>query len=246
MGGDEDVPLDYYVADESLVGSAETGAKPGPKVERGAGTGAGAMANPKRRKGGKSGERFDFWLETPKAIASHVHSLYRTYHPGLSSLEDQAVARTVASLSFGRTCSRIGRSLLDTTAPGCTVLVLCSSALECIAVIKETGRGTRGSRVAKCFARHIKVGEQLDLLRKRMHPIAVGTPGRILSILTTDPSVFSSVSTIVIDVKRDVKLRSIFDIPETVQPLLAILLEHVSRFDKPQLLFLTHPQAEET
>lgn len=237
MHGDEDVPLDYYTAEEPKHGNAQKTAK----RLRASSDNTSGVVKPSKQKSNKSGERFDFWEKGPKVVVSHLCKLHRKYNPSSSSLEDQAVLSTISTITFDTTNDIVNHVAPKTKPLGCSVLILCSSALECIAVIKEVNHKIKGLKTAKCFARHLKINEQLDLLRKGAHPVAVGTPGRVLSILNAEPSVFRHVTKIIIDVKRDVKLRSIFDIPETAQPLLETLMECMTKLDKPLVFFLSRP-----
>lgn len=241
MHGDEDVPLDYYAAEGTLTGLAHKKAQETPRSLRPPDDDTGGVAKSSKQKSSKSSERFNFWEKGPKIVTSYICQLHRKYNPSSSSLEDRAFLKTISSISFDNINTIVNHVKPIAKTSGCSVLILCSSALECIAVIKDASCKTKGLRMAKCFARHLKISEQLDLLRKETHSAAVGTPGRVLSILTTEPSVFRHVTKVIIDVKRDIKLRSIFDIPETAQPLLKILMECMTKLDKPQVLFLSRP-----
>lgn len=81
--------------------------------------------------------------------------------------------------------------------------------------------------IGKLFAKHIKIGEQLSLLRCKSVPIAIGTPARVLAISLADPELFSRVKFVIIDVARDIKLRSIFDMAEIRGPLLDLLFKNL-------------------
>jgi hypothetical protein len=78
-------------------------------------------------------------------------------------------------------------------------------------------------KIGKLFAKHIKMKDQLAFLSTQSVPIAIGTPGRVKAIMDTDCSHLDQIRFIIIDVARDAKLRSIFDIPETSKPLLDIV-----------------------
>ena len=78
-------------------------------------------------------------------------------------------------------------------------------------------------KIGKLFAKHIKMKDQLAFLSTQNVPIAIGTPGRVKAIMDTDCSHLDQIRFIIIDVVRDAKLRSIFDIPETSKPLLDII-----------------------
>jgi hypothetical protein len=79
--------------------------------------------------------------------------------------------------------------------------------------------------VGKLFAKHIKLKDQLSFLRSRDVPVAIGTPSRVADIINADANLLSDVCLLIIDVERDVKLRSIFDIPEIMKPLLGLIFK---------------------
>lgn len=78
-------------------------------------------------------------------------------------------------------------------------------------------------RSVKLFAKHMRADEQLAFLKRTDRPAAVGTPGRVLELVRRDASVFANVRMVVVDAARDVKERTVLDIPETSAPLLALL-----------------------
>lgn len=55
-------------------------------------------------------------------------------------------------------------------------------------------------------------------------PIAIGTPARIWSIMNGG-SALDNVTHLIVDVSRDIKLRSILDIPETAKPMVEIICQ---------------------
>ena len=69
--------------------------------------------------------------------------------------------------------------------------------------------------------------DQLAFLNSRRVPIAIGTPGRVKVIAEEAALHFDQVRYIIIDVERDTKLRSIFDIPETLGPLLDLIFHRM-------------------
>ncbi len=60
------------------------------------------------------------------------------------------------------------------------VIVVCPSAERAIAVIPEL---KPVAKIGKLFARHIKINEQIEALKKSTFPISVGTPNRILKLI---------------------------------------------------------------
>lgn len=77
-------------------------------------------------------------------------------------------------------------------------------------------------RIGKLFAKHIKMKEQIDLLRKNSVPVAVGTPPRTLALLK-ETDLLNEVACLIIDSAKDVKTRTILHMTETCTPLLGII-----------------------
>jgi hypothetical protein len=65
------------------------------------------------------------------------------------------------------------------------ILVACSSALRCLDVFKELLNSK--IKIAKLFAKHKKIEEQISDLKSVPYLIGVGTPARILKIIESDP-----------------------------------------------------------
>ncbi|KAI8998835.1 U3-containing 90S pre-ribosomal complex subunit-domain containing protein [Trametes punicea] len=78
-------------------------------------------------------------------------------------------------------------------------------------------RGEKGGDVAKLFAKHFKLEEHVAYLKRTKIGTAVGTPGRLGKLLCdTDALATTALTHIILDVSyRDVKKRTLLDIPET-------------------------------
>eukprot|EP00252_Welwitschia_mirabilis_P006723 TRINITY_DN17620_c0_g3_i1.p1 TRINITY_DN17620_c0_g3~~TRINITY_DN17620_c0_g3_i1.p1 ORF type:complete len:243 (+),score=59.92 TRINITY_DN17620_c0_g3_i1:116-844(+) len=70
-------------------------------------------------------------------------------------------------------------NLEDDILPGSPVLlVICSSAIRCMDVLRGLKELTASCHAAKLFAKHIKIEQQVEALKNRVN-IAVGTPSRL-------------------------------------------------------------------
>ncbi|XP_061580634.1 protein CMSS1 [Cololabis saira] len=95
------------------------------------------------------------------------------------------------------------------------VLIVCSSALRAIELIKQLTAFRGGAKALKLFAKHIKMEEQVKLLQKGVVHIGVGTPGRIGALIHADGLSLRALKYLVLDWNwRDQKLRRMLDIPE--------------------------------
>ncbi|KAK7882399.1 hypothetical protein WMY93_028573 [Mugilogobius chulae] len=95
------------------------------------------------------------------------------------------------------------------------LLIVCSSALRTIELIKQLTTFKGEAKVLKLFAKHIKIEEQIKLLQKGVTHIGVGTPGRISALIEKEGLILQSLRHVVVDWNwRDQKLRRMVDIPE--------------------------------
>ncbi|XP_072300888.1 protein CMSS1 isoform X2 [Eucyclogobius newberryi] len=95
------------------------------------------------------------------------------------------------------------------------ILIVCSSALRTIELIKQLTTFKGEAKVLKLFAKHIKIEEQVKLLQKGITHIGVGTPGRISALIEQEGLHLQSLRYVVLDWNwRDQKLRRMVDIPE--------------------------------
>ncbi|KAH9001732.1 U3-containing 90S pre-ribosomal complex subunit-domain containing protein [Lactarius akahatsu] len=102
-----------------------------------------------------------------------------------------------------------------------TLLFLTGAALRAVDVTRalknKTLQGEKSAGVAKLFAKHCKLEEHINLLKKTKIGSAVGTPGRVGKLLCeTDALSVSALTHIVLDVShRDAKELCLLDIHQT-------------------------------
>ncbi|EMC98418.1 hypothetical protein BAUCODRAFT_32456 [Baudoinia panamericana UAMH 10762] len=83
---------------------------------------------------------------------------------------------------------------------------------------------TKDSMVAKLFAKHIKLKEAIETVKKTRMGIGVGTPQRITDLLDDGALSSSHLERIVVDASHiDQKKRGILDMRETQAPLVQLL-----------------------
>ncbi|KAI0747911.1 U3-containing 90S pre-ribosomal complex subunit-domain containing protein [Daedaleopsis nitida] len=115
--------------------------------------------------------------------------------------------------------TRLGQRPKSTGAP--TLLFIAGAALrvaDVTRVLKDKQlRGEKGGDVAKLFAKHFKLEEHVAYLKRTKIAAAVGTPGRLGKLLCdTDALSTTALTHIILDVSyRDMKKRTLLDIPET-------------------------------
>ncbi|XP_033002503.1 protein CMSS1 isoform X1 [Lacerta agilis] len=104
------------------------------------------------------------------------------------------------------------------------MMIICSSALRCLELIKSMAAFKGDGKVMKMFAKHIKLQEQVKMLEKGVIHVGVGTPGRIKALLQQDGLSMTSLKYVILDWNwRDQKLRRLIDIPETRKETIELL-----------------------
>jgi len=178
--------------------------------------------------------------QAPDALAEYMHSSQTKTFSKLSSVElediripESAFADTTAWTSprtldcisdfIGKVVpvlkTRLAQKPKDNGAP--TLLFISGGALRVADVTRTfkstTLRGEKGGDVAKLFARHFKLEEHVQYVKRTRIGVAVGTPGRIGKLLCdTDAISITALTHIVLDISfQDAKKRTLLDIPET-------------------------------
>uniref|UniRef100_A0A8C0RA10 Cms1 ribosomal small subunit homolog n=1 Tax=Canis lupus familiaris TaxID=9615 RepID=A0A8C0RA10_CANLF len=104
------------------------------------------------------------------------------------------------------------------------MLIICSSAVRALELIRSMTAFRGDSKVMKLFAKHIKVQEQVKLLGKRVVHLGVGTPGRIKELIKQGGLNLNPLKFLVFDWNwRDQKLRRMMDIPEIRKEVFELL-----------------------
>ncbi|XP_070771216.1 protein CMSS1 [Enoplosus armatus] len=104
------------------------------------------------------------------------------------------------------------------------LLIVCSSALRTIELIKQLTAFKGEAKAIKLFAKHIKIEEQVKLLQKGVTHIGVGTPGRLSALIENEGLNLRALKYVVLDWNwRDQKLRRMVDIPEVKLDFMKLL-----------------------
>ncbi|TKY50539.1 CMSS1 protein [Spatholobus suberectus] len=93
------------------------------------------------------------------------------------------------------------------------VLIITSSALRCIHLLRGFRSITKECHAAKLFSKHMKLEEQISLLKNRVN-IASGTPSRIKKLIDAEALDLSRLQVLVLDMHPDVKGYSLFTLPQ--------------------------------
>ena len=143
----------------------------------------------------------------------------------------EAIAR-MAQLSGGPPLPLLevapSRASLRGLAPG-SVLVLCSSAVRCVEVIRAL-KATLRCTVAKLFAKHLKLAAQLEELKALTPAVMVGTAHRAAQLLAaTHKGALraSALRLVLVDATPDAKAFTMLTQPEASAALRELLEAHL-------------------
>jgi protein CMS1 len=105
------------------------------------------------------------------------------------------------------------------------VLILASSAIRCVDILKGFTGLRNKLTISKLFAKHFKIAEQKAFLASHPSPVAIGTPARILKLGqdADKPIDLDDITHLIIDTWQDGKDRTIFDVPEVRKELIELL-----------------------
>lgn len=106
------------------------------------------------------------------------------------------------------------------------LLIISSSAIRCVDVLKALPKLRNKCTIAKLFAKHFKLADQLAFLGSHRCPMAIGTPARIHRLGQEEgkPIDLEAVTHILMDSGRDGKDRTVFDVAEIRKELVDLLV----------------------
>lgn len=85
------------------------------------------------------------------------------------------------------------------------------AATSCLSMIRDCPQFRKACPIAKLFAKHMKLEEQTNLLNGNQIILAAGTPNRLCKLLEVGALKLDKLRWLVLDVRRDVKQRSLLD-----------------------------------
>jgi len=98
---------------------------------------------------------------------------------------------------------------------GCPiVIVVCAGARRAADVINSVSMDLK-IKVAKLFAKHFKVQEQMDALNRQHFPVAVGTPNRLCKLAEMGALRLSQTRLVLVDMDKDEKNFTVLTLADT-------------------------------
>jgi protein CMS1 len=111
---------------------------------------------------------------------------------------------------------------------GCPLLlILCSSAIRATQIIKSMSAKLIKCKIAKLFAKHFKVEEQMEMLSKGSYNVALGTPNRVKRLIEVGALSLRRVSLVLVDVLPDAKTFNILTLNEVKDDFYKLLYHHI-------------------
>ncbi|XP_055888943.1 uncharacterized protein C3orf26 homolog [Biomphalaria glabrata] len=125
--------------------------------------------------------------------------------------------------------SAVKKSIFMKTTGSPCLLIVASSAIRAVELNRQIKEFLDGKcKVAKLFAKHMKIEEQKKFLSKTNCQVGIGTPGRILMLIKQGALQLESLIAVVLDWNwRDSKMKRMADIPEVRQDLVSLLKDYV-------------------
>ncbi|KAJ2157003.1 hypothetical protein GGF46_004800 [Coemansia sp. RSA 552] len=182
----------------------------------------------KKKKSKRGALPFSIPQEPQEQAAVWNKYMHKAY-PGLAQLElndiglkeDQVFEQGGGLEDLCRSAVTGGRNKkVASGAP--QVLILCSSALRVLELIRELRPVSLLRPVMKLFSRHIKIAEQKKLLASTAVDIAVGTPNRVRKLMEDGALKINRLRLVVIDCWQDDKMRVLVDMDDTRQDLFGL------------------------
>lgn len=174
---------------------------------------------------GSSREQLDWFISAfQAATGTQLSSLELQEIPENSMLElSNTMGHNIENLMkhvkaiFGPSWEEVlceGNVVEGNVEPGCpSLLIISSSAIRCVEILRGMKTLTTKCHAAKLFAKHIKIEEQVSILKERVN-IAGGTPSRIKKLIEIDALKLSRLSVLMLDMHKDAKGLTLFDVPQ--------------------------------
>ncbi|CAI0452202.1 unnamed protein product [Linum tenue] len=106
------------------------------------------------------------------------------------------------------------------------VLFISASALRAIDLLRGVRLLTKECHAAKLFSKHMKVEEQVTILKSRVN-FASGTPSRIKKLIDIEAMGLSRLKVVVVDLQQDVKGYSLLSLPQVREEFWDLYKSHI-------------------
>lgn len=111
---------------------------------------------------------------------------------------------------------------------GCpTLLVVCSSASRASEIIRSMSGKPLKCKVAKLFAKHFKISEQVHSLAIEAFPVAVGTPHRLSKLIEVGALSLRLTKLVLVDMQPDSKMFNIITLSAVKHDFYNLLYSYI-------------------
>eukprot|EP00246_Nothoceros_aenigmaticus_P015254 TRINITY_DN6252_c0_g2_i1.p1 TRINITY_DN6252_c0_g2~~TRINITY_DN6252_c0_g2_i1.p1 ORF type:complete len:258 (+),score=39.79 TRINITY_DN6252_c0_g2_i1:64-837(+) len=107
-----------------------------------------------------------------------------------------------------------------------SMLVLCSSANRCVDILRALKTFCIECQPAKLFAKHMKVEEQVQGLKRRVN-IAAGTPNRVKKLVDIGALGLGDLSLVLLDMHKDAKGLTVLTVPDVKKDFWELYVSHL-------------------
>ncbi|KAK2168500.1 hypothetical protein LSH36_16g03058 [Paralvinella palmiformis] len=161
------------------------------------------------------------------AVERDDMSLSECHFASCSSVSDTVSSYLHTVLTVSKWKKRIKAMEQSPGSP--RLLIICSAGSRAVNLIRDLRSFcSEECRVAKLFAKHIKLEEQTKFLKKTVIQAGVGTPNRIASLLDNESLSLCQTNFVLLDWSwRDAKLRRLVDIPQIRDDLYKLLQNYL-------------------
>ena len=193
--------------------------------------------NPPSSNKNSSNELEQFWNDSFARI-EHRSQLSEV------ELQESKLSINQFTMVEGTTLSKVLEFLIKSIDLSVTkspsIVIICASAIRCVNLLKEIDSEIKKKcKIAKLFAKHLKINEQIRFLKKSSSVIAIGTPARLSKLQEESEDFANNISCLIVDCAfKDPNGRNIFQINETRRDLFALVHSSLMLQRKPDILLL--------
>ena len=107
------------------------------------------------------------------------------------------------------------------------IVIVTMSAIRATEIVASISNKLN-CKIAKLFAKHIKIQEQIEYLNRDVYPIAIGTPHRLHKLLELGALSLTKTRIIILDTQVDMKQFSLFTLPGVKEDFALLMEKYVA------------------
>ncbi|ORE07893.1 hypothetical protein BCV72DRAFT_289805 [Rhizopus microsporus var. microsporus] len=191
-------------------------------------------------------DTIDIWKENTTVQAEYLADRQKIALPDLSSveLEEQQLPESALVKNEKFTQEHVLDALSNyikfgvaghkklqkkpTSLASPVVLVITHSAIRSVELVRALKEFSKSAKIAKLFAKHFKIEEQVYFLEREPIHIGVGTPNRLQVLVDQGHLKLDKLELVVIDTEKNPKKFNIFDLQEVRTDLFRFLGSYIA------------------